>query len=415
MRRLLIGVLWLAACAAAAGEVWARGQDSPEAESPPPGTAAGSEEENGDEGQEAEEPEKEPRTVNLIIQGEEPDRWNLDLGGGWNENDGLYGRVALWTRNFLGRGEALRLNLEHGDEHELYELEYRWPFLFGRRQSFGVRLFHDATDHPVAGDADFGRRRDGGTLTYGRRVGAHQAFDLEYRFADVDDSESLVASDGETLLRRQTYVTSSIRPRWVWDSLDSRVSPFRGLRASASVEVAGGVFGGDSEIVKPVLGLTWFQPVRRHRPKSTFSLRARLGWLDSPDGEVFPQQRFFLGGEDSVRGFRRHSITALSDDGHPATDADGFPLGGDKMAQVNLEVHLLLGERFRLVFFADAGGVYAKGRSFDFDSARKSAGAELRVSLKKLPVPLRLIWAENLDPLPDDRFRDLSLSFGVSF
>lgn len=401
---------------AIAGEAaWAAGQEPPDAKGPPPATSATGEEEVGKEGQEADEPEKEPRTVNLIIQGEEPDRWNLDVGGGWNEDAGLYARLALATRNFLGRGEDFGVELERGEKHELYELAYRRPFLFGRRQSLGVRLFHDATDHPVAGNADFDRRRDGGSLTYGRRFGHHQSFALEYRIADVDESESLVTPEGEDLFRRQTYVTSSIRPRWVWNSLDSRVSPFRGLRASASVEVAGGIFGGDSEIVKPVLGLAWFQPISRRALKSTFSVRARFGWLESSGDEAFPQQHFFLGGEDSVRGFRRHSIAALDDAGTLATDAFGFPLGGDEMAQVNLEYHMLFGERLRLVLFADAGSVTASGQGFDLDSARKSAGAELRVELKKLPVPLRLIWAENLDPLPGDRFRDFSFSFGVSF
>lgn len=385
---------------------WAQDEEPADTGSPPPETAA------GEEPPEA-EPEEEPRTVNLIIQGEEPDRWNLDVGGGWNEDDGLYGRLALATTNFLGRGEILGVKLELGDKHELYELEYRKPFLFGRRQFLGVRLFEDATDRTVA-DTDFGRRRSGVTLGWGRRFGAHHSVELEYRFADVDETEAIVL-DESTILRQASYASSSIRPRWVFSTLDSRFEPFEGLRLAGSLELAGGVLGGDSELVEPVFGLTWFQPLTSRPLRSTLSVRTRLGWLEGDEGEVFSQQRFFLGGEASVRGFRRRSLAVLASDGTLARDDQGFPLGGERMAQLNLEYHLLFGKRFRLVLFADAGGVFSEGQGFDADLARTSAGTELRFSLPRLRVPLRLIYAHNLDPLPEDRFEDLSFSFGLSF
>ena len=384
------------------------GADEPESEGRP------SEKDKPPEEEEPPEEEK-PRTVNLIFQGTEPDRWNLDAGGGWNEDDGLYGRLALHTTNFLGRGEVFKAAIELGDEHELYELEYRRPFLFGRRRSLGVRLFKDAGDHPVAGGADFDQRHAGATVAYGRRFGAFQSFELEYRYADVDQRESATGADGEPLSRRSTYASSSLKSSWNLDRLDDRFSPRRGLRLAASLEAAGGPFGGEADQVKAGLGLTWFRPVSGRPLRSSFGVRSRLGWMDATDGELFAQQHFFLGGEDSVRGFRRRSIAALDEDGAAVRDGDGFPLGGDRLAQLNLEYHMLLGERFRLVLFADAGGVFAPGQSVDSGRLRSSAGAELRITLPRLRVPLRLIWAHNLDPLPGDRFHDLSVSVGVSF
>ena len=391
-------------CAVLSATTWA---DEPKMDKVEPGLPEAGEEAKP-------EPEKEPRTVNLIFQGTEPDRWYLDAGGGWNDDDGLYGRLALSSSNFLGRGEDFSATVEVGDEHELYELTYRRRFLFDRRQSLGVRLFKDAGDHPVAGRADFDQRRAGVTVAWGRRFGVHQSLELAYHYADVDQRESAFGPDEELLDRRSAYASSSLESTWVFDRLDDRVSPRRGLRISASLEAAGGALGGEAELLKGGVGLTWFKPVTGRPLRSSFAVRARLGWLKST-GELFAQQRFFAGGEDSVRGFRRRSIAAIDDDGTVARDADGFPLGGDRLAQLNLEYHMLLGERLRLVFFADAGGVFAPGRSLDGDILRSSAGAELRVTLPKLRVPLRLIYARNLDRLPDDNFRDLSFSIGVSF
>ncbi len=391
---------------------------------PDPGETGSAREGASEAEDEKQEAEKEPRTVNLVFQGDEPDRWHLDAGGGWNENDGLYGRLALSSTNFLGRGEVFGATIELGDEHELYELEYRRPFLFGRRQSLGVRLFKDAGDHPVAGQADFHQRRAGATLGWGRRFGAFQSFELEYRYADVDQRESAFGPDGvppeegtrnAVVSRRSAYASSSLRSSWVLDRLDDSGEPLRGLRLAASLEAAGGPLGGEAELLKSVFSLAWFRPLSGRPLRSTFGVRTRLGWLDSAGGELFAQQRFFAGGEDSVRGFRHRSITALEDDGTVARDADGFPLGGDRLTQFNLEYHVLLGERFRLVLFGDAGGVFAEGRPLEADGFRTSAGAELRITLPKLRVPLRLIYARNLDPLPDDDFRDLSVSVGVSF
>ncbi len=410
------GVITILSCIILAGPAWSQDPETDDAENAVEAVSGIGEESEA-------EPEAEPRTVNLIIQGTEADKWNLDVGGGWNEGDGLYGRIALTSTNFLGRGEIFGATVEAGDEHGLYELEYRRPFLFGRRQSLGIRLFHDESEHPVAGGADFDQRRTGATLSYGRRFGAHQSFGLEYRYADVDQSESMLGASGGSLFRRAIYSSSSLRPVWVFDSLDDRVAPFRGLRLAAALELAGGVLGGDTDLIQSTLGLTWFQPlssrdgtVRRSRPRVTFSLRTRLGWLDDRGGrELAPQQRFFAGGQDSVRGFHRDSIGALADDGTLARDALGLPLGGESMAQAGLETHVLFGERFRVVFFADAGGVFAPSQGLDTDLMRSSAGAELRVTVPKLHLPLRLIYAHNLDPLPEDRFDNFSFSVGVSF
>ena len=395
--------IWAAVASAAT-------EEAETGESPPQGTSEAEEGEG-----EAAEPEKQPRTVNLLIQGTEPDRWNLDVGGSWNEDAGLYGRLALHTTNLLGRGEVFGATVEVGDRHELYEVEYRRPFLFGRRQSLGVRLFVDADDYDLAGGADFRRQRTGGALTYGRRFGKYHSFALEYRLIDTDESESSVGIGGDAIVRQTTYTSSSLRPRWVYDRLDHPLSPFRGLRLDAALEVAGGALGGDSELVKPTFGLTWFQPLSGRPLRSTLGIRTRLGWLNSTGDQLFSQQRFYLGGQNSIRGFRHRSIAATEDDGTLVLDEQGFPVGGERMAQLNLEVHMLLGDRFRVVLFADTGGVFTEEQGFDLDRLRSSAGTELRLTLPKLNVPLRLIYATNLDPLPEDRFDNFSFSVGVSF
>ncbi len=361
------------------------------------------------------EDDSEARTVDLIFRGGEAKPRTLDVGGGWNGSDGVYARVAFRDRNFLGRGELFGAVVDVGERRQSYELEYRKPWLFDRPQWLGVRLFDTTSEDAVAADTDFESRRTGGAVSFGRRLGGLHLLRLELRAADIEEGETVLGAGGELITRQSSYFSSSIWSRWTYDTLDSRLAPFRGLRLDGSLELAG-VLGGDAEYVKPTFGLTWLRPTSGLPLRSTLAVRTRLGWIGELGGrELFPQQRFFPGGERSVRGFRRRSISVLAEDGTRALDADGFPIGGERLAQLNLEYHMLLGKRFRLVLFADAGGVFESGRGFDVDGLRTSAGAELWVHVPKLGVPLRLIYAENLDPLPTDRFDELSFSFGITF
>ena len=62
----------------------------------------------------------------------------------------------------------------------------------------------------------------------------------------------------------------------------------------------------------------------------------------------------------------------------------------------NRSLPVRVGRPFRLVLFADAGGVFTDSQSLDFDQMRKSTGVELRLAFKKLRLPLRLIYANIL-------------------
>lgn len=96
-------------------------------------------------------------------------------------------------------------------------------------------------------------------------------------------------------------------------------------------------------------------------------------------------------------------------------DDFGFPVGGDRFFQLNLEYHVLVGGPFRLLAFVDAGNVYGAGQSFDLGRLRYTAGGEMRIFVPVFGAPLRFIYAKNLDPQPDDRFEGFQFSIGATF
>jgi outer membrane translocation and assembly module TamA len=89
--------------------------------------------------------------------------------------------------------------------------------------------------------------------------------------------------------------------------------------------------------------------------------------------EVPASERFFAGGDTTVRGF------ALDRLGTPATlDVNGVPKGGDAVVILNGELRAPLGKNFSGVAFLDLGNVFANVRDVDLMSLRGGAGFGLR-------------------------------------
>ena len=371
--------------------------------------------------------DSEEKTVDLVVQGEEAERTELQFGGGWSEFDGFFGQFAMRTTNFLGRGETVGVSVQSGRQRNLYDLQYQVPWFLDRPQSIGVRLFNSDLDSDVLTGVDFRQSNSGVSITYGRSFRGFNSASLTYSFTDVEDFRRLAGAGpgGTDLTQEFSFTSGSLRPFWTRNTLDSRFEPTRGLRMTAAIELAGTYLGGDTGYVRPFFDLTWFKPVTRRNFKSSVGFQVDLGYITATEDNdgvfgvdetgLFPQQRFFLGGDSSVRGFRRRSIVVREEDGTIRRDQFGFPLGGTSSARIALEYHILMGGPFRLVFFGDAGGVFDEDQNPDFDLMRTSAGAELRIQVPLFPAPLRFIWAHNLDPLEGDQFKSFDFSLSTSF
>lgn len=369
------------------------------------------------------------KTVDLLIQGEEAERTELQFGGGWSEFDGFFGQFALRTTNFLGRGETLGVSVQNGRQRSIYDLEYQIPWFLDRPQHLGFRIFNQEFDYTVLTGVDFRQKFSGGSVSYGRSFRNFQSMSLIFSFSDTEDVRTLNVGDGQPPISQElNFKTASLRPYWTRNTLDSRYEPSRGSRLTGSIELAAAALGSDINFYRPLVTYTWFHPVSRRTLKSSFGFNVEAGYIaafgdslvdDGPGGRdsagLFPQQRFFLGGDNSVRGFNRRSIVVRNTDGTIRRDEFGFPLGGTSMFLFNLEYHVQLAGPFRVVLFGDAGGVFDEDQSFDTSLLRYSAGAELRIRVPLFPAPLRFIYAINLEEKINDQFKSLDFSLSTTF
>ena len=162
------------------------------------------------------------------------------------------------------------------------------------------------------------------------------------------------------------------------------VDPTRGYVATAEVTVASRYIGSSSEqqFTRLLADYAWYHPVLRD---VVLSWRVRGGMAFSPvqlAGSdvpfVPPEQRFYGGGPNDVRGYQRNQLGPVvyyATRAHVASkDLLGEPLdpdsvqiaatGGNTMAVGNLELRIpspVFSERLRLAAFVDVGAVWQRG------------------------------------------------------
>ena len=366
--------------------------------------------------------DRDAKTVDLGVKGEEGDRTELQFGAGFSEIDGFFGQLSFKTRNFLGRGETLGMNLQIGRYRDIFELSYFIPWFMDRPQSIGAELFSRNLDYSQLSGQDFIQKTQGGRLTYGRNLSLFASASATYSLYDSEDKRQLLTLDGDLVQQEVVRNVSSMRLSYNYDRRNSRLNPTIGVKYNGSLEYAGGILGGETNYVRPLGQVSWFKPVTRSNLlSSSLAVNARAGWIEPfDDQELYAFDRFFIGGENSIRGFRFRSIWVRDEEGFTVTDEFGFPLGGDKFFNMNLEFHFIANESFRILPFFDAGNVYSEEQSIDPDHMRYSAGLELRVTVPLFGAPLRFIYAINLDPIDEelkgaDRFEDFQFAISTSF
>src|SRR5690606_13722096 len=117
--------------------------------------------------------------------------------------------------------------------------------------------------------------------------------------------------------------------------------------------------------------VAWFLPVTR---RTAFGVRAQGGWLLSEHADRLPYyQRYFLGGEQQIRGVDYRSVGPKN--------ADGAPLGGTRFVLFNAEYYLDVLPQVRVLAFHDAGQAFGEHEALTLRTLRTSIGAELRVTL----------------------------------
>jgi outer membrane protein insertion porin family len=372
---------------------------------------------------------QEKKTVDVTVKGSEEGKNDVQFGGGYSEGTGFFVQTQFSTRNFLGEGENLGVSFQRGNRQNFYSLSYADPWFMDTPNSFGVSLFNRNTDFPLS--VGYQERSRGGSVAYGYRLHRFDSLSLVYGLEHVrtheesnvqpDINGNVPISDISDL----TYTSSSIGPSYSFDSRDNPFDTTRGGRVNLGLSFSGGPLGGTIHAFRPTLAMTKFFKLSR---KSAFSVNVDLGYLkpldygkgcaltyddyvDQNSKLCVPKgQRFFVGGEYSVRGFDYGTLGPTETFGGVQQIAGGY-----KQMFFNSEYIYRINDPLRLVFFADGGYAYGYRDNIDLKKLRYSTGAELRIFLPVFQFPIRFIYAINPASKPGDKFKTFNFTIGNTY
>jgi outer membrane protein insertion porin family len=244
-------------------------------------------------------PDPESGKVRIEVQGTEASRNEIQVGGGVSGLDGGFFQGSYSTRNFLGRGEVLSAFLQTGRRGSRYALNFTEPWFLGRPWSLGFSLFRRQTTY-----TGFRREGQGGAVNFGRLLGNFSRFDIVYGLEDI----TFVPTSLTYGTQSTTSTTSSVNGIYTFDTRNNFFRPTRGYRLQSSLEYAGGFLGGDNNFYKYRQDATLY--LRGFGRRHYAAINASYGYIkaygDSLD--VPPYERFYLGGERSLRLFPIRSV-----------------------------------------------------------------------------------------------------------
>src|ERR1051325_1389989 len=367
------------------------------------------------------------KTVDVTVKGNEEGKNDVQFGGGYSEAVGFFVQTQFSTRNFLGEGENLGLSFQRGNRQNFFSASYADPWFLDTPNSLGISLFNRYTNLPDY--IGYQERSKGGSIIYGYRLHRFDSVSFSYGLEHVRSHyESNVAPDinGNVPISDISdfiFTQSTIGPAYAYDSRDNPFDTTRGMRFNISAAYSGGPIGGTIHAFRPTMDFTKFFKLSRN---TSFSFNTNLGAIiplrhdcaNTLDEQVAKnivlcvpkRQRFFVGGEYSVRGFEFGSLG-------PTELAAGQSViaGGYKQAIFNGEYIIKLNDPLRLVFFGDSGWAWGYGQKVRPTDLRYSTGAELRIFLPVFQFPIRFIYAINPKKEPGDRFQSFTFTIGNTY
>jgi outer membrane protein insertion porin family len=421
-------------------------------------------------------------TVDLNLKLKEKGKQSIGLQGGVSGLAGTFIGLTYQTNNFLGLGETLTFSAQFGDLQRSFMFGFTEPYLFDRPISTGFTIFSSRYNFDQA-------KQEAQLL--GQSVSINPEFVQNYTqnstgftlfaqypvkrlsFTRLSITYGLTRTNIETFNEASTLlfeqlqftsvagpsalngiISSTVTPSVSYNTIDNPQNPRKGRSFFYSAAVSGGPLGGNVNTITNVFSFTQFRPVFKRR--NVLGLHFTSAFTTGYGGkEVPPFSRFYMGGEQDLRGYDIRSIspvafiptttsqtfsftdpTTLSATGTPLTRSFSVPIltyqatlpGGDVQTSGNIEYRIPLIGPVTASLFLDGGtdGVartsalklnpdgltnllqqfpesnvsgqlqLAHGTNFRL---RGSTGIEFGVQLPIVQAPFRIYYAYNLNRL----------------
>jgi outer membrane protein insertion porin family len=275
-------------------------------------------------------------TVDILLKVKEKGKQSISFNGGVSGLQGSFVGFSYQTNNFLGLGETLTLSAQVGSIQTNVQLGFTEPYLFDRPISTGFTVFLSKFDYNTAQQEglllgqqvaidpalqeNYNTDSKGFTVfaSYPLRRSAFTRLGLQYGWSTTNITPF---SQSATLLFEFTKFTSlagpsalngirmsSITPTISYSTVDSPVYPTRGKSIYYGPTFTGGPLQGNVDTLSNTGTFSYYHPTYHHR--NVVALRFQGAEITGFSGrEVPPNNRYYLGGEQDVRGYEFYTIS----------------------------------------------------------------------------------------------------------
>ena len=277
--------------------------------------------------------------VDLTLKVKEKGKNSIGLNGGVSGLAGAFIGISYSTNNFLGLGETLSVQASIGNLQRNLSFGFTEPYLFDRPIQAGFTVYTQKYN--------FNQARETAILT-GQQISLPSPFlqnlqnytqsstgfslsssyALHHSFKRVGITYSLdrssivaVSTASKNLFNFLAFrgisgpnslngiITSKVLPSFSINTVDAAYSPKSGTSFFVGGEIAG--LGGTVRSFRPIIQYKHFIPMQKRRNTIGYNLQA--SFLSGYGGVVAPPfQRFYMGGENDLRGFDIRSVSPVA-------------------------------------------------------------------------------------------------------
>ncbi|RVC40823.1 outer membrane protein assembly factor BamA, partial [Mesorhizobium sp. M4A.F.Ca.ET.090.04.2.1] len=204
-------------------------------------------------------PGSQPDQVVLVVDVVEKSTGEFSIGAGYSTGGDTPGpsvEGSITERNFLGRGQYIKLAAGGGKNSRDYSISFTEPYFLGRRIAAGFDVFQQTRNY-----THYDSETLGATVRFGLpitdSISTQLAYNIaqeKYKYDDCDDNDDGTQGDCDLSqaikdgIAESPWLKSSVSLGLVYNTIDDMKNPHEGIYINGTTEVAG--LGGDAKWVK---------------------------------------------------------------------------------------------------------------------------------------------------------------------
>lgn len=280
----------------------------------------------------------EAGTVDLLLKVKEKGKNSIGLNGGVSGLSGAFLGINYQTNNFLGLGETLSVQGNLGNVSRQFLFGFSQPYVHNRPLNIGFQLFNQKQDFNAAknyqattGQAvnltaaqqnltqNYNQASTGFNFSVSYPLKRHAFQRLGFTYSLTKSSITAFSTASQTFFQTIAFrsgiqgsnslagiINSEASFSYTYNTVNNPVRPRGGKEISAVFQFSG--IGGNLRYISPFVSYRSFRSMHYLSPRpdgrNILALRAQIGYIQGFGGDVAPpNQRFYAGGEQELRGF----------------------------------------------------------------------------------------------------------------